>query len=119
MVKEMRLHGHGVAEVDINTINFILSRFFHYSIEALLHGYPMIVFKLFRFSLVYDLFTRLPKYMQKTMKFSQKAFGYSFFIVMQSKHANSYGYSFKTAKPLLAKIHEHTENDIVYKLMKK
>ena len=98
-------------------INFILSRFFHYSIDAILHGYPLISNRIMQIKLSYCLNSELPKYYRKVIKYSQKAFGYSFFLVVISTKMKEQGYTFFMNKKMQALIEQQTETDIVYKFM--
>lgn len=103
---------------DYQEIEFIIDRYFHYSVLALLHGIACYVTRFFIFSLGYININSVPRNKRKSTFFSSRAFGYSFFIVAKSEKMEKNGYTFKTDKTLLQKIATHNEGDIIYKLLK-
>jgi hypothetical protein len=103
----------------VNHIEFIIERFFHYFTLAVMHGIQVSVPKLFSFDLVYEYLQSVPRRLKKSVFFSSKAFGYSFFFRAESKQMDYHGYIYRTDKELLKKIANHNESDIIYQLLKK
>lgn len=108
-----------VSKTEVEKVDFILERFFHYFILALMHGAKGVIPKLIRFQLAYNYFTSIPRILRKTLYFSSKAFGYSFYLIAEAAKLNYWGYTFRTDKKLLKSIANHNESDIIYKLLKK
>jgi hypothetical protein len=108
-----------VSKSDVEKVDFIIDRFFHYFTLALMHGIKGVIPKFMKFSMVYSYFTNIPRSLKKTLYFSSKAFGYSFYLIAESAIMNKWGYSFRTDKTLLKSIANHNEGDIIYKLLKK
>lgn len=104
---------------EIDHINFIMERFFHYAILLLMHGRTMCVPKFMKFDMVYYYFKSIPRKLKKSLYFSSKAFGYSFYVVASAKKMDYFGYTFRCSKPLMKTIADHNESDVIYKLLKK
>jgi hypothetical protein len=112
------LNRYNVRNNEYEYIEFIMERFFHYLISLLLHGIRCSVPKLFRFALVYTFYDIVPTALKKKLYFSNKAFGYSFSIDIESEKMKKYNYTFRIDKKILVRIAQHNESDNIYKLIK-
>jgi len=100
-----------------NVILFILERYFYYSVNAMLFGYPLIANKVMQIRMAFCLHSDLPYDYRKKIHFSQKAIGFSFFLKLISPKSEKQGYTFYMNKKMKEKIYEQIETDNVYKLM--
>ena len=87
--------------------------------QALIHGHPVFVHRLIKFSLVYTYFDIIPQNLKRVIRFSSRSFGYWFHVIAEASRMDKSGYIYKTDEELLNLIADHNESDIVYKLIKK
>jgi len=106
-------------DMDESTASFIINRYFHYGLLALMHGF--IFGSKLRFSVKMKciLYYQIPKKFRRIFTYSSRLFGYTFFPVLTNINATRFGYNFKPDPGLLKRIAEVTDNDKIYKLIKK
>ena len=99
------------------SVEFIVERYLHYMKLAVINGYKQSIVRLIKFSLVYTYFDIVPSELKRVLKFSSRAFGYTFHINVEASRMKKTGYIYKTDDEFLKVIADHTDGDNVYKLI--
>lgn len=105
--------------VKIQDVKFIIDRYFHYGILAMLHGYGFNACNKIGFRLAYILYTDIPKRLRNMFTYSSKIFGITILPVCERWDFKKAGYNFKPNKKILSQIAEFTETDAIYTLLKR
>ena len=113
--KAMNEDGINPVKISHAEIDFIILRFFYYAIHTLIHGYSIAIHKLVRINFVYYLWERKIPVRMRYLKFSSKAFGYSFFF--ETKFYANYGYLFRMGSYASREMEKIINSDAVYKLI--
>jgi hypothetical protein len=119
LIKEvtiLRYKGQVYAEV---TVAFIVKRYFHYGMMAMMNGQIFASQMRFAIKMKYMLYSQIPKQFRKLFTYSSKLFGYTFLPVLENNYAKKFGYNLKPDARLLTRIAEFTDTDQIYKLVKK
>ena len=99
------------------SVEFIVERYLHYMKLAVINGYKQSIVRLIKFSLVYTYFDIVPLELKRVLKFSSRAFGYTFHINVEASRMTKTDYIYKTDDSFLEVIADHTDGDNVYKLL--
>lgn len=110
---------NGSPVMDEVTANFIIKRYFHYGIIAMMHGHSFGAVARFSIKMVYTLYSQIPKIYRKLFTYSSKMFGYTFLPVLSNSYAKRYGYNFMPDPGILKKMADFADTDQIYKLVKK
>ena len=108
----------------VNTVSFILNRFFEYAYIAAIHGRHIRATnkggkKPFSFRMNYFYIENVPDKLKRRIKFSSKATGYIFVLDVEIPTIQPHGFKFRVDQKWLEKAAEIAETDIVYQLIKK
>lgn len=106
-------------KVKLSDIKFIMDRFFHFAIPAMMNGYPISAAKELNFKLASILYNDIPARLRKRFTYSSKIFGYTFLPVCDSVNMKNKGYNYRPNKRILKQIAEFTDTDAIYTLTKR
>jgi hypothetical protein len=109
----------GTIVMDEITAAFIVKRYFHYGILAMMHGEIFGSQMRFAVKMKYSIYWQIPKQLKRAFIYSSKLFGHTFFPVLENSFAKKYGYNMRPDPEVLKRIAEFTETDQIYKLVTK
>jgi hypothetical protein len=101
--------------------SWIIKRYIHYMIEAILHGYIIKIYSPVPIAKIYLGYTpveKLRKSHKKRYVFSSRMFGFMFYISITGKRINDETYYFLMDQSLRKRIADIINTDTIYQFVK-
>ena len=109
---------YGIYEGQLKYTRWILLRYLHYALEALIHGYPIHIYYQAHMILTYSPVKYLTNSQKKRYMFSSRVFGYMFYLSITGKYIDDIYFDFYIDKKLKKRIEEKLNTDSIYEFIK-
>jgi len=108
----------GYPKTSLNKTFWVVNKFIYYALMSAIHGYHVTERgNRTRFTLKYKYMPFVPFSLRKKYRFSPKAFGYLFFIDIESENMKREKIHFHPAVKWKKEIYKLTHSDHVYKMI--
>lgn len=108
-----------ITKINLSDIKFVMDRYFHYAVPAMINGYSLTGSSELRIRLASILYTDIPKKLRRLFTYSSKIFGFTFLPICDHHEITNAGYNYKPNRKILDQIAEFTETDAIYTLVKR
>lgn len=114
LIRDIRKSPAKIRKFKKSEYEFIISRYLHYTLKALLKGIPVRLCPHFWIYPSFIKYADIPERLRKYFTYSQRIFGYVFLPSISSDFLEKRSYNYKPDQSMLSAMKDMSETDDVY-----